>query len=157
MTAQISDRITWKGKEYLLMMEPLASYLENLPDIKFQYRSTSCYRGYKSEWEIVGEMLWLLSLEGSLKNGQEADLITLFPVCEGKVFAKWFSGELRLAKGEMLAYVHGGYMSVYEEDIFIAVKNGYITGVKVVSNQEKALEIRRQQAQMEPIVRKKRK
>lgn len=45
---------------------------------------------------------------------------------EGRVRADWFSGELRIPRGEMRQYVHGGYGSEYERDRLIMVDQGRV-------------------------------
>lgn len=49
----------------------------------------------------------------------------LFPEKE-KVFAKWFSGEIRIPHGEMMKYVHQEYASLYEKELFLKIKKGIV-------------------------------
>lgn len=48
------------------------------------------------------------------------------------VFAEWFSGKLRIPLGETLQYVHMGYGSLYEKDLFIAVEKGIVVGEQTI-------------------------
>jgi hypothetical protein len=41
---------------------------------------------------------------------------------------------LRCPRGKLLNYVHGGYASTYEEDLFIAVEKGVVTGERLLVN-----------------------
>ena len=50
------------------------------------------------------------------------------------VFAHWFTGELRCTRGKLLKYVHGGYASSYEQDLFIDVVRGVVVAERLVVN-----------------------
>lgn len=59
----------------------------------------------------------------------KANLKKIFPNrFDGKgVFADWFSGRLIVPRGELLEYVHMGYMSTYEYERVIDLENGTVT------------------------------
>lgn len=57
----------------------------------------------------------------------------LFPDQE-KVFAEWFTGEIRIPYGEMLQYYHIGYASVYEKELYLEFENGYLIGKREKDN-----------------------
>lgn len=42
------------------------------------------------------------------------------------ILADWFTGRLRCPVGELLRYVHGGYMSTFERDLLIDVEKGRV-------------------------------
>ena len=50
------------------------------------------------------------------------------------VFAHWFTGELRCPSGALLHYVHGGYGSTYESDLFLRVQRGVVLEERTVVN-----------------------
>jgi hypothetical protein len=52
-------------------------------------------------------------------------LADVFPGCD-KVFAHWFTGELRCPQGAQLKYRHMGYGSVYEYDLLMEFKQGIL-------------------------------
>jgi hypothetical protein len=58
----------------------------------------------------------------------------MFPGYPDGVFAHWYTGEMRCPQGELLKYVHGGYASSYEKDLFIDVRQGVVVGERVVEN-----------------------
>jgi hypothetical protein len=60
---------------------------------------------------------------------QRADLNRLFKdkVSNGMVFADWFSGDITIPKGNMIEYVHMGYMSRYEKELVLTIENGKLT------------------------------
>ena len=53
-----------------------------------------------------------------------------------KVFAEWFTGEIKIPQGKMLHYEHMGYMSIFEKDLFLEFKKGILTGKSEVNNTE---------------------
>lgn len=76
----------------------------------------------------------MTALEGSLEDGSPANLETVFPGYPDRVFAHWYSGEIRVPQGKLLEYVHGGFASTYEKDIFLIFKNGVLVERRVKEN-----------------------
>jgi hypothetical protein len=95
--------------------------------------STACRRGYIGEWEIIEEKLFLIGLKGCPAENKEFTMDFLFPNQE-KVFAEWFSGEIKIPQGKMLLYEHIGYESVFEKDLFLEFNKGVIVGSREVDN-----------------------
>jgi len=94
-------------------------------------------RGYQGTWAIEADRLYLKSLIRSKRVSIGVDDVgieDLFPGYSGGIFAHWFSGDLRCPRGGLLNYIHGGYLSTYEEDLFITVKRGVVTGERIVRN-----------------------
>ena len=58
----------------------------------------------------------------------------VFPEYPNGLFAHWFTGELRCPQGALVKYVHGGFGSVYEKDLFFKVKKGVVVDRRVVIN-----------------------
>lgn len=153
MTAQIMDKLIKDGKEYYMGSEPLEDYISNLavkPDLV--EISSACWRGYTASWEIIDKKLYLIDFLGQTSNFRtvnyekqetlkyfEVGMDFIFPN-QKSVFAEWFSGEIRLPMGKMLNYVHGGYNSTFEVDIFLEFKNGLLIGKRIVNNLEKIAE-----------------
>jgi hypothetical protein len=50
------------------------------------------------------------------------------------ILADWVTAELRVPRGKVIKPVHGGFMTLTEEDLFIQVEAGRITGERVVRN-----------------------
>jgi hypothetical protein len=88
--------------------------------------STACWRGYQGTWEIKDGRFYLVGLRGrfQLRNGTP-------------VLADWFSGVLRVPKGERLQYVHMGYGSVYEQELHIKIDNGVVVKTRTIDNRGK--------------------
>jgi hypothetical protein len=65
MTAQIGEKLFYKGKEYRMASEPpiLSPALKNY-EINFIGNCTACWRGYFGKWEIKDEKLFLKEISG---------------------------------------------------------------------------------------------
>ena len=134
MTAQRSDKLIYKGNEYELASEPLYPYLKGT-GIRLVQISTACHRGYVAEWLVEDDKLFLTDFNAFIPNKdtdknwvnkdeiEEVGLEYLFPN-QDKVFAEWFSGVLRVPHGEMIRYVHQGYASIYEKELYLRFVNG---------------------------------
>ena len=138
MTAQFTERLLLRGEKLSLCTEPLAPYLESgANQITFDAETSACWRGYKGTWAIESDRLYLVKLQGgSVTNAGwvERSLADLFPEYPDGVFAHWYTGELRCSKGQLLNYVHGGYASQYEQDLFIEVVRGVVVSERLVVN-----------------------
>lgn len=139
MTAQSMEMIFFKNQKLYMATEPLQPYLDSLAEKpRFFPNSTSCWRGYHGTWEIRDNRLLLIHLvcyRADLKIGKiwEVDMDFLFPG-QIEVFADWFTGEIRIPQGDLLEYVHGGYDSTYEKDLFLDFKEGYLVSYNYVNN-----------------------
>jgi hypothetical protein len=139
MTAQSMEKLIFNGKEVYMATEPLASYLSKLKKKpKLIFPSSACWRGYYGTWEIKDAKLYLIELECYTANMVERkywqeSMDFIFPN-QKEVFADWFTGEIRIPQGDMLEYVHGGYLSTFESDLFLEFKNGQLIGQKTVDN-----------------------
>lgn len=155
-TGQSPDVLFYDGKVYDLFSNPLEDFYKNEKDrprffITPGGSSSGNWRGYVAYWEVEEDSLYLKAIDSWLCGGtpvelatgkgdcRKADVKELFgnKYAQNKVFADWFSGELRIPDGKQLQYVHMGYGSVYERDILISVKQGKITEKKIVDNTKK--------------------
>ena len=138
MTAQFSEKLIYQGKELTLCAEPLGPFLESAASaLKFHAPNTALWRGYVGTWRIECDRLYLIKLDGHMEtdNGVcEVGLDALFPDYPDGVFAHWFTGELRCPSGALLRYVHGGYGSTYEQDLFLRVQRGVVIEERAVVN-----------------------
>jgi hypothetical protein len=90
--------------------------------------STACWRRYQGTWEVRDGQLFLNSIEGRF------NLVGTEPL-----LADWFTGVLRVPRGEMLAYVHMGFGSVYAKELHIHVECGRVRGTRVYDNRGKEI------------------
>jgi hypothetical protein len=134
MTAQIREIIYYKGEKTVMATEPLSSYLQSRKDICFNARSSACWRGYLGIWKIKDKRLFLVKLKGYIdEDYKEVELEYIFPG-KKEVFADWFSGKIRISQGELLQYVHMGYSSVFEKDLFLKFKDGVLIDEETIDN-----------------------
>jgi len=130
MTAQVSERLIYGEKEIPIFSNPLATYLRQT-GIKFQSPTTANWRGYVGTWEIkgnseIGERLYLVGIAAHKTYEEILELKDLFPDSPDGVFAHWYSGTLRCPQGNRVKYVHMGYASKYEYELFIEFKQGVL-------------------------------
>ena len=159
MTAQAHERLIFNGNETSMAAEPLNQYLQNRNDIKFISPSTACWRGYHGQWEIKDSKLYLIGLKAYIEGYREVGLNYLFPE-QKQVFANWFNGEIRIPQGEMLEYVHMGYASLYDSDLFLVIENGILVNQYEVDNEaeyQNRLKKREQEERERPVKEAKKK
>lgn len=135
MTAQAHEKLIYEGEVHGMCTEPLSDFVNQggkLPH--FLEYCSALWRGYIGTWEVAGKRLYLVGVDGTLLGGKQASLEDLFPGYPDRVFAHWFSGEVRLPKGELVNYVHMGYGSTFERDLFLYFKKGCLTGVEEKQN-----------------------
>lgn len=155
-TAQSPDVLIHEGKTYDLFSNPLEDFYaggakNKRPNfwIAPNTISSGTWRGYIATWEIIGDKLYLTRIDSwfcrpsmRTKSGcRRVNLSNLFgkSVVDGKVFAAWFSGKLRVPDGKELKYVHSGYASIYERTIIFEVAGGNIVNQKTIDNTQRAL------------------
>ena len=115
--------------------EPLGDYfVQGGEDPGFESNCTALWRGYVGSWEIVEDRLYLVELNGTLEDGSEASLATVFPGFPDRVFAHWFTGTIRIPQGRMLEYVHMDYLSIYERDLLLEIKKGVVINTSIRNN-----------------------
>ena len=140
MTAQAGDILIYKKEELFMAAEPLKGYLEtvSLPN-KLVAPTTACWRGYYSKWAIDNKKLFLIEWVGYILDNQKVGMNYIFPG-EEIVFASWFTGTIRIPMGEIVCYVHGGYESVHEWDLFLEIKKGVLVKEDIKWLTEKEIE-----------------
>lgn len=133
MTAQSRDILIHRGAQYYMNDTPLDIYLEDLPKEcrpQFVSRSTACWRGYKATWEIQDGRLFLVELEGHVRQGDRVVEVTLedvFPWAGGAPLrAGWVSNWLTCIEGECVRYVHMGFASEYERNRIFSMRSGVL-------------------------------
>lgn len=135
MTAQFAERLLYQGKEVAMCTTPLDDYFAMggyTP--RFESYCTALWRGYVGRWEIVDERLYLVELHGTLEDGAEASVATIFPDFPDRVFAHWYTGIIRIPQGKLLEYVHMGYGSTYERDLFLDIERGVVVATRLQHN-----------------------
>lgn len=130
MTGQIHEKLIIDGEKTSMAYCPPIP--EEHPRIVPSYSdesilsSTACWRGYQGAWEVRDGKFYLVGIEGRIRlEGDEP------------LFADWFTGVLRVPRGEMLHYVHMGFGSVFEEEVHIKIERGLVTKSRIVDNRGK--------------------
>ena len=135
MTAQIAERLHYQGEDVAMCTNPLSDYFAmGGVNPRFESNCTALWRGYVGSWEIVDDRLYLVGLSGTIEGGADATLATIFPDFPDRVFAHWYSGTIRIPQGKQLEYVHMGYGSTFERDLFLDIERGVIMATRVRHN-----------------------
>lgn len=135
MTAQFREVLFYKGEKMGMAEEPLRPYLNTRDDIKLSSNCSACWRAYIGNWEIKDDKLYLVELKFGFNADEILEMNDIFPG-QDKVFADWYSGEIQIPTGELLEYVHMGYASIYEKDIFLVFINGKLVNEYEIDNRD---------------------
>lgn len=86
-------------------------------------RSTACWRGYVATWSLDKGRLFLVRVEGRYQlDGAEP------------LLADWFTGVLRVPRGETLVSVNMRFGSVHESELHIKVASSVVVASRTVDN-----------------------
>lgn len=134
-TAQIVDLLIIEGDTTWINSNPLESYFEKkgsrkIGNTEMQGGCTALWRGYVATWELKNDSLFLVRIQTNYcgDNPTEIDITKEFD--KKKVFAEWVNSTIIKPEGELLNYVHMGYMSIYEGEIFYSFKGGVLSKLK---------------------------
>ena len=139
MTAQVTEVLHYKGERLSMRTEPLSEYFAQMglsPD--FQRSSSACWRCYVGKWEILLDRLYLVGLNATYTDGIAVTLESLFPGFTDRVYAHWYTGVINIPQGEMTEYIHMGYASRYERDLFLAIENGIVVNTQLRDNTQQS-------------------
>lgn len=143
-TGQAGDILIRNGDTLVLFSNPLETY-PNIKSIRTKLFgeeklswNTSCWRGYRAEWILEDDTLYLQKIYSCdyPNDTVQSDLNELFGkdcIC-GKVAATWVNQELYVQIGKCLLYVHSGYESIYEKEIGLDIKYGILINEKIYDN-----------------------
>jgi hypothetical protein len=159
-TAQIPDRLIYKGDTIFLFDCPLSYYPDKdyiTPKNLFGSSgcvNTACWRNYVATWLIENDKLYLIQIRNACYHtaldyvgasyqqeavdiGQEfADLKKLFPdrYENGRVPANWVSAIMYSPLGKILFYINDGFSSIYEREIEFNFNNGTLVNTQEFDN-----------------------
>lgn len=135
MTAQITEKLRYKGEVLSLCSTPLGPYRATTQHtLQLVSPHTALWRGYVGTWSIEEGRLYLVDITGYAPGNGHVGLRDFFPHATDGVFAHWFSGDLRCPIGGLLSYRHMGFGSLYEKDLFIRVSRGIVQKEHTVIN-----------------------
>lgn len=155
VTAQFANRILLNGEPHLLLSAPESNFLSGLtPAPRFAGSSTALRRGYVADWAVRADNLYLLNVVGTVCDKVKDDKalpsywckephlgkcdyrpITLPDLCAAPpdgILAVWYSGSLRVARGEVVRHVHAGWASTYKNEICLQVRQGKVVAERVL-------------------------
>jgi hypothetical protein len=153
MTAQASDSLKFEGRWFGLSCEPLRDWLDRPKNrknktLRFRAASSACWRGYGARWEIARGRLYMTSIGGTLSDGSPVTPAVLFanyskqyldsvgandPENAGPgTFAFWVTGLIWCSFGRLVRYEHMGYESIYEGQLHLVMKDGFLIGQRIV-------------------------
>ena len=107
------------------------------------YRQLGSYTAY---WEVQQSHLYLHHLEVCVYDKQKKEEYSLTyqpdqlkkvfqPYYQnGKICARWFNGELRAGKGELVRYVHSGFDRNLETEQVMVLQHGRIESCQTYHN-----------------------
>ena len=130
-TAQYGDLLITGKDTSWITSNPLEIYFKNkgertLGDLELEGSCSALWRGYVATWKLESDSLFLVRVQTDYcgDNPKEIDLTTEFNT--NHIYANWVNHTLVRTKGELLRYVHAGYASIYEEEIFYSFNNGIL-------------------------------
>lgn len=142
MTAQVAEQLDYLGEMLSMCSQPLDSFFEAAGrSPRFAANSTACWRGYVGHWRIEADRLYLISIRAELEGGSAVTLNQIFPGYSERVWAHWFSGTLRCPRGRLVKYVHAGYGSSFEADLFIEIRRGVVVSTSLQQNVKRGQEL----------------
>ena len=131
MTAQIHEKLIYEGEETsMAFCPPLPENHPRIKDDEIKFVSSGCWRGYIGTWEIKEGKFYLVDIKGKYKL-----------VGDSPIFADWFSGVIRIPRGELLHYVHMGFGSVFEEELHVKIEKGIVQKKKLIDNRHKKVDL----------------
>ena len=135
MTAQVPEVLHYDNQILSMYALPLSDYFSlKKSEPKFRVDCTAIWRGYVGTWEIVENRLYLIRVDGHFDNGDDITLRSLFLDSTDRVFANWYSGEVKAPKGEIIDFAYGGFSSIYEQEIIFQIQNGLVVDIKIQNN-----------------------
>lgn len=130
-TRQLRDPLLWKGET--VYPEPGPTIRDAFPKNgrpRFDAQISINQKGYRATWEIKGDTLWLISLEGKIE-GKKVGIRELFDGRSAPLAATWFSGTVIVPRGEEIGLMKKGELRyVWTKETHITVEKGKVTKVE---------------------------
>lgn len=135
MAAQRPDIIWLNGEKMDMYSNPLEEYwIKKKKKRPPFYKLDICWRGYVATWEVVKDQLILRDIDGTIeerglfgRRSAKCSLRTFFPKQSAQgIKATWFSGKLRIPRGNMIQFEDSGYDSRFEKELILTVNHGDI-------------------------------
>lgn len=142
-TAQYGDILIVDKDTSWIYSNPLEEYFSKKgtriignKDFDNNFNCTALWRGYVATWKLENDSLFLVRLQSDYcSEPNEVDLNPEFGT--NRVFASWVSFSLLRPEGNMLQYIHAGYMSIFEGMTYLEFQNGILKNTKTENYLEK--------------------
>ena len=136
-TSQVPEVLIYDGVTNDMYSTPLDSFFTTnnpMPRVFFEHpSSTACWRSYVGTWKIEEGVLYLVSLCEGYPRTASIPLNKVDSKWISPVAATWFTGEIRIGKGEVL--MGGmGFSETRATDIFLQIKDGKVVSTREVDN-----------------------
>jgi hypothetical protein len=124
MTAQVPEKLVLNGQPTVMTSCPsLPGGNTRIVEIGNDILCTACWRRYVGTWEVLRKRFYLVELAGKYRI-----------IGPGAIFAAWYTGVLRVPRGQVLHHGHMGICTVYEKELLITVEQGYVAGYRLLDN-----------------------
>lgn len=135
-TAQYGDLLIIAKDTFEINSNPLEGYFDKkgkrtINGEEMQGNCTALWRGYVATWKLQNDSLFLVRIQTDYCGDNPVDLDVKKEFGTNKFFANWVNHTIVQTKGELIQYVHMGYMSIYEQEIYYKFKNGKIINTEV--------------------------
>jgi hypothetical protein len=135
-TAQYGDLLIIKKDTFEIFSNPLEGYFDKkgnrtINGEEIQGSCTALWRGYVATWQLKNDSLFLVRIQTDYCGDHPVDLDVKKEFGTNKVFANWVNHTIIQTKGELIQYVHMGYMSIYEQEVYYNFEQGKIKNMKI--------------------------
>ena len=145
-TAQASDILIFENETKELFTNPLDQLFLQKEEVRNRFSkifsnykaliSSACWRGYIAKFVIKNDCLYIIDIfitipispkdKSKLFDTEEISIFSELFEADIPVVCDFFTEVLTIPQGDMINYIHGGYLSEFEEYILIKVNNGKI-------------------------------
>jgi hypothetical protein len=136
MATAINEPLLIDGERHFTYAAPMRAYFALAKiEHKVEGRSAATPPTYFGTWEIIDHRLYLVGLVATLGTWhQPIKLEKFFPGHPDRVFAHWYTGQLRLPTGKLLRHGPRGHPDVMEGDLFLDVEKGLVVNTTTQVN-----------------------
>lgn len=151
MAAQLPDIIVIDGEQQDLYSNPLEQYwMVNKIRRPAFVSSFDCKRGYVATWELLDNHLVLKDVTGVYEKRYFYFWKRIKPCSSRSILRKsslkdpratWFTGKIRVPKGNRIYYVHHDYESRFEQEMIITLEHGKVIKSIVLDYTHETLQV----------------
>jgi hypothetical protein len=123
------DLLSHRGREFQLLDQPLERYFSMIGQ-------RPCEGEYSAQWEIEDGWLYLSGLGCVQKHEQPMSMESLFPFAGRRVFAAWFSGQVRGFRSDRAAGSGWGQLNRYP-DLVLNMNCGRVDTISLVHSSDR--------------------